>query len=364
MPVLPAVSLHRRYTGVGLFLIGVMVAGGVRCTADFPATDTKRVTPPQSATPVSSTCPPTTATVGSTTTTPGSTTPVSTTPVSATQPTPAVDTLAVAPPRFVPNGGNLHVGTSVRIAADSLPPQAVVEYSVDGGQQWVIGQQFLLRDGGSLLSRIRLGTRTSRTRSTLFSVYFNRVLVIGNSIMSHAPDPSIGWNNFNGMAASAPEKDFVHILTQRLKALQPAVTVSLVSGGGFERNYVSDNLANLTEPLRLAPDLIIVRIAENVAEGDVDRLNFDAYYRALLSKVATSSVPIKVVCSTSFWNHPRTDAIIRKAAADSGIPVADLCKLVGRPDYLARQFANPGVAAHPNDAGMQQIADLLWDAIQ
>ena len=39
-----------------------------------------------------------------------------------------------------------------------------------------------------------------------------KVLVYGNSIALHAPKADIGWTNNWGMAASAPEKDFAHLV--------------------------------------------------------------------------------------------------------------------------------------------------------
>ncbi|WP_236648815.1 MULTISPECIES: SGNH/GDSL hydrolase family protein [Spirosoma] len=331
------------------YVVGVlMLVGMARCTADYPATNT--AVPPQSTGPVSTTPAPAT-------TTPGSTPP--------TSPATSVDTLtALPPPRFEPDGGNLYAGTPVRLVADSLPPQAVVEYSVDQGVSWTVGDRFPLMDGGVLLARVRVGTKAAQRRSRPFSVYFNRVLIIGNSIMEHLPVPSLGWFNSNGMAASSPQHDFVYLLTQQLKALQPAVVVRLQNGGSFERNYAQMNLADWDESLRFAPDLVVVRIAENVAEDQVDRLRFETYYRNLLTRFAASAGPVKIVCSTSFWNQPRTDAIIRSVAAEKGYPVADLSALVDKPEYMASQYKNPDVARHPNDRGMQQIASLLWASIQ
>ena len=39
-----------------------------------------------------------------------------------------------------------------------------------------------------------------------------KILVVGNSILRHGPCKEIGWERDWGMAASAPEKDFVHLL--------------------------------------------------------------------------------------------------------------------------------------------------------
>ena len=43
-----------------------------------------------------------------------------------------------------------------------------------------------------------------------------KVLFVGNSIAKHAPKPSIGWNNDCGMAASSPDKDFVHLTVKKI----------------------------------------------------------------------------------------------------------------------------------------------------
>ena len=44
-----------------------------------------------------------------------------------------------------------------------------------------------------------------------------RVLFLGNSITLHAALPEIGWTNVWGMAASAAEKDYVHLVTRGIE---------------------------------------------------------------------------------------------------------------------------------------------------
>ena len=43
-----------------------------------------------------------------------------------------------------------------------------------------------------------------------------RILFVGNSITLHDARESLGWPNFCGMAASTPEKDYVHIIKCRV----------------------------------------------------------------------------------------------------------------------------------------------------
>ncbi|GAB3751261.1 SGNH/GDSL hydrolase family protein [Spirosoma pomorum] len=218
-----------------------------------------------------------------------------------------------------------------------------------------------------MLARLRVGNRPSRSRAVTFNLYYKRMLVIGNSIMSHLPDPSIGWLNSNGMAASAPDKDFVHLLNARLTALYPQVSFRLQSGGNFEREFGKStySLDEFNEPLQqFKPDLIILRIGENIDESAVISRNYETQLSQLLDRLATYGQPVKIVATTSVWSRPLSDSIIRRTVAGKGHTLVDLSCLVGQGQYFASQYANPGVAAHPNDAGMQRIADFIWEKIQ
>ena len=44
-----------------------------------------------------------------------------------------------------------------------------------------------------------------------------RILFLGNSITLHETKPEIGWNHNWGMAASAEENDYVHIVLSELQ---------------------------------------------------------------------------------------------------------------------------------------------------
>lgn len=214
------------------------------------------------------------------------------------------------------------------------------------------------------MARTRLNDSTSNIAQTTFTPAYRRVIVFGNSITNHPPAPDLGWFNNNGMAASAPDKDFVHLLTARLIGLNPATEVRLENCGDFERNFWTYDLDHLTASFdQFKPDLVLVRLGENVDEGFVQSHNFELHFRRLLERMASYHQPVKLVCSTSVWYQPQTDAVIRKVTTEKTIPLADLRDMVGQGRYFASQYANPAVAAHPNDAGMQRIADLLWEKI-
>lgn len=270
-------------------------------------------------------------------------------------------------PSFSSPTGPMAFGDKVRLTVTGLPTGAVMEYSYDKGKTWVVGNQVPVITKDTVLGRTRINDLTSSPAKAIFTYYFQRMMVVGNSIMSHAPAPEIGWTNFNGMAASAPEKDYAHLLTSRLEAIHSPIALRLQSGGTFEREFgkASYSLDEFNEALQtFKPDLIIVRIGENVDEGEVlGGRNFELQFRRLLERLASGSQPAKIICTTSVWNRPKTDAIIRKVTTEKGYPLVDLSSMVGQDQYLATQYKNPGVSAHPNDAGMQRITDLIWQQV-
>ena len=195
------------------------------------------------------------------------------------------------------------------------------------------------------------------------------MLVIGNSIMFHGPAPELGWSNSNGMAASTPEKDFVHLLTAQLQALNPATTTRLQAGTSLEIDFGKSTykMDEFDQPMQeYKPDLVIVRLGENASDGDVPIRNFEGQFRQFIDRLITLSKgqPVKIVTTTSVWEKPQIDAVIRKVITEKGLTLVDLSCMVGQGQYFASAYANKGVAAHPGDVGMQRIADLIWEKIR
>ena len=93
-----------------------------------------------------------------------------------------------------------------------------------------------------------------------------KLLFLGNSITQHGPKPEIGWAGDWGMAASALDKDYVHVLAAQIgKAAggQPRILAKNIAD--FERGHPTyDIAAGMKDELAFRPDVVIVAIGENV----------------------------------------------------------------------------------------------------
>lgn len=201
------------------------------------------------------------------------------------------------------------------------------------------------------------------------SLRVGKVLFLGNSITLHGPAPKIGWNGNWGMAASVPEKDYVHVLVDRIaKSAGGKPTVLVKNIADFERGLTDFNLKEgLKEALAFEADLIVIAIGENVAAlaTDAAKAKYSAAFSGLLAELKQHGRPTILVRS-QFWANPAKDEIMKKVCAGAGGIFVDNSKLGGDETHYARaerKIEHGGVAGHPGDKGMRAIADALWSAI-
>lgn len=197
----------------------------------------------------------------------------------------------------------------------------------------------------------------------------SKVLFLGNSITLHGPAPSIGWTGNWGMAASAEEKDYVHLVTAEITKAAGAKTETMVRNiADFERGHASFDVAGEYKAvLEFNADLIIVAIGENVPELATNdaRAKYATAFANLLAELKRYGNPVIFVRS-SFWANGIKDDIMRKASADAGATFIDISKLGRDKSNVAsseRKIEHAGVAAHPGDQGMRAIANEISKAI-
>ena len=198
----------------------------------------------------------------------------------------------------------------------------------------------------------------------------NKVLFLGNSITLHGPAPKIGWHGNWGMAASALEKDYVHLLVAKIAKSaggQPEVKVRNIAT--FERSLDAGQLAeDLKDELAFNADVVIVAIGENAAglTTDEDKARFSTAFAALLAELKSHGNPTVFVRS-QFWANTPKDQRMKQACLDAGGTYIDMSPHSSDNANYARserEFEHAGVANHPGDKGMQVLADEIWKAIK
>ena len=189
---------------------------------------------------------------------------------------------------------------------------------------------------------------------------FSNVLILGNSITYSSSNPTVGWLGNWGMAASKEEFDFVHLLTKKFLEKNSSCTVTAKYIGTFEVNYATyDFDTELKSYKDKKPDLIILRIGENVKQPTVDSLLLEKRYVDLINYFKANNPNIRFFAAGSFWGNPVVDRIMARHSE-----FVSLGNLLRDPTNAAwGLFTDPGVASHPSDKGMKEIAELMWPGI-
>ena len=189
-----------------------------------------------------------------------------------------------------------------------------------------------------------------------------RVMFVGNSITLHGVLPEIGWNERHGMAASKKENDYVHICMREIQKVYPDAAFCICQVSGWETNYKNgEEKHSLYERAReFNADVIIMRAVENCSMYEFDKDVFTLQYGKLLDYLNPDG-KAKFIITTSFWKHI-ADESIREFAKTHKYPICELGDL-GELDEMKAigKFEHSGVANHPGDLGMQNIADRILE---
>lgn len=185
-----------------------------------------------------------------------------------------------------------------------------------------------------------------------------RILVVGNSITRHGPKPEIGWDRDWGMAASAPEKDYVHLLYAKLGAAGVESHMMIRQASSWEVGILDESILDkFTEERAFDADIVVYRLGENVKKDT--KYAFREKLEAFIGHICPRG---KVVFTTNFWKNEIVDDAIRDLAAKRGEVCVDIC-CEGEEQTAIGLFEHKGVAMHPGDKGMEMIAERVAGAV-
>jgi lysophospholipase L1-like esterase len=269
----------------------------------------------------------------------------------------------VLSPKFSLENGKYKFGTEITLSAE---PGTDIQYSWDEGKTWTKGNKTLIRRTSCLFAKATNGKKESAVAKAEYKVFFEKVLFVGNSITVHGPLAGSDWNNDWGMAATAPDKDYVSLVNKKLYEANPNTKFQRYNAASFERDFLNYNYERNASFFRdFDADLIVIRLGENADNTFAFNNNFERHIKQLVDYLRKGRT-VRVVVTNCFWR--RNDLVAFKLgefvriANEAGLEYdfADISKLELDPSNTAVGiFKSQFVAEHPSDKGMKAIADAI-----
>ena len=191
-----------------------------------------------------------------------------------------------------------------------------------------------------------------------------RVMFVGNSMTLHGVRPEIGWHHCWGMAATEEDKDYVHCFMKYIGQQDANAAFCICQVSEWECQYQTGHeiLEKYNSARQFDADIIIMRFIENCPKADFQSNVFKEEVKELLHYL-NGSQKAKFILTTGFWRHPGDDSI-RELAMENDWPLVELGDL-GENDRMKAigLFEHKGVANHPGDLGMENIAKRIYEVL-
>ncbi|HAI11670.1 MAG TPA: hypothetical protein DCM28_08190 [Phycisphaerales bacterium] len=180
------------------------------------------------------------------------------------------------------------------------------------------------------------------------------ILIIGNSISHHGPVKKRNWTGKWGMAASAEDKDYVHVLLAELDRRDPDIKHTYT----IKRIQNEAAMTGHDHLLKEKADLIIIELGDNY-RGKATADEFQKPYEQMLIDLK-KHVTDNIICvgPWGLGKHLKISPFIKDAAHNQDAYFVQIAQhghlQAGREPNCP--FSDDGVRWHPGDEGMKQIA--------
>lgn len=189
---------------------------------------------------------------------------------------------------------------------------------------------------------------------------FERILFVGNSLTASPPSSPHSWPGYHGMAASQPDRDYVHRVQLLLAAQQGFIPEIAIVAGDVDRwdSVTGETIFGNTTAQEFEADLVIVQMGDN-GRLDTPYTHWEAAYQQI-----AEWTPGARRIALGLWSQANDirGEHLRQAATEAGMVYIRINDLRNR-ETVAIDHPHSGVGWHPNDAGMAAIAERVVGAL-
>lgn len=190
-----------------------------------------------------------------------------------------------------------------------------------------------------------------------------KILIVGNSITSHAKAVDIGWNHKSGMAAVQENNDYVHLLFAKMKTQYPNKTIQLRYSNWSQLERNPEAFKGLKTAKDFNPDILIFQLSDNLTSESNDSFSN-------ISINFLKGFKNKFVISPFFMNSSNYN-VSKKIASDSNSYFIDISSIsknkINRASSDIRndklEWKSAGISEHPGNTGMINISNVIFNNI-
>jgi len=194
------------------------------------------------------------------------------------------------------------------------------------------------------------------------------MLFVGNSITYAYANYQYWWGSWGG-CATIRDNDYAHILSKAVSKRCP-VRMEAMGLSEWETKHTdrAEMLLGLEGHLRKNLDYVIVFLGENI--GNTDTLQADFEY--MIEYIGENAPDAQILIIGQFWEDEIKDKAKKNACDNAGATFVDLTYVQNKEEYQCglgtvvlgddgqeHIVEHPGVAIHPGDVGMEEIARLI-----
>ena len=222
-----------------------------------------------------------------------------------------------------------------------------------------------------LVVSILIITACSNNDNAILQKRTEKCIILGNSITLHSIC-EYWWGEW-GMAASTRENDFVHKLENKIRTNNKNIKCTPTNIAAWEQSLDINSIDLMT--LKIYDyDYIIIRLGENIS-NDTESIVCEKAFKELIDNIRNINSSANIFITGVFWPNASKESAIKNVASSENIKYINIDKFcidknvhtigdqVFGDDGQLHTINNDDVASHPNDSGMEAIAEELYNAI-